>query len=88
MKFFSLHHRSPTVSFREAVIRGIAPDRGLYFPERIDRLPAKVFEDIEHYSDSELAYKAISQFVEEDIPANKLEEIVNDVLQFDFCSHL
>lgn len=84
MKFFSLHHKSPTVSFREAVIRGIAPDRGLYFPERIDQLPSEVFENIEQYSNAELAYETISQFTEEDIPSSKLREIVADVLQFDF----
>ena len=84
MKFYSLHHKSPAVSFREAVIRGIAPDRGLYFPERIDQLPNRVFENIRDYSNPELAYSAISQFTEEDIPANKLSQIVEEVLQFDF----
>ncbi len=84
MKFYSLHHKSPAVSFREAVIRGIAPDRGLYFPERIDQLPNGVFENIRNYSNPELAYSAISQFTEEDIPANKLSQIVEEVLQFDF----
>ena len=84
MKFYSLHHKSPAVSFREAVIRGIAPDRGLYFPERIDQLPNRVFENIRDYSNPELAYSAISKFTEEDIPANKLSQIVEEVLQFDF----
>ncbi len=84
MKFYSLHHKSPAVSFREAVIRGIAPDRGLYFPEKIDQLPNTVFDNIEGYSNWELAFLAISQFTQEDIPANKLRQIVEEVLQFEF----
>ena len=38
MKYFSLNHNSKKVSFLDAVIKGLAPDRGLYFPEKIPSL--------------------------------------------------
>ena len=35
MKYYSLNHNAPKVSFQEAVIQGLAPDKGLYFPEKL-----------------------------------------------------
>ena len=84
MKFYSLQRKSPHVSFKEAVIRGIAPDRGLYFPETIRPLPPSFFSEIEQLSNQEIAFESIHQFVEDDIPDDKLKEIVDDVLQFEF----
>lgn len=84
MKYYSLHKNSPEVSFREAVIRGIAPDRGLYFPERITPLPASFFQNIGGYANTEIAYRAIRPFVGDDIPEEILRDILDDVLDFDF----
>ena len=84
MKFFSLNKEAADVSFKEAVIRGIAPDKGLYFPREIKPLSASFFENIEELTDHEIAFKAIEQFVSESIPENKLKEIINSVLDFPF----
>ncbi len=84
MNFYSLNKQAPSVSFKEAVIKGIAPDRGLYFPETITALPETFFENIEDYSNLEIAFRAIEQFVGEDIPADALKEILAEVLDFDF----
>ncbi len=84
MNFYSLNKKAPKVSFREAVINGIAPDKGLYFPERIEVLPASFFERIEHKSDHEIAFEAIHQFVREDLPDPILRQIITKVLDFDF----
>ncbi|MEA1784900.1 threonine synthase [Arenibacter sp. GZD96] len=84
MNFFSLNKKAPEVSFKDAVINGIAPDRGLYFPTAIRPLPTAFFETIEQYSDHEIAFKAIHQFVADDIPEEVLKEIIANVLDFDF----
>ena len=39
MKFFSLNGSPEAVTFQQAMRRGLAPDRGLYFPEQIPVLP-------------------------------------------------
>ncbi|WP_299528809.1 threonine synthase [Ulvibacterium sp.] len=87
MNFYSLHREAPKVSFKEAVIRGIAPDRGLYFPEKIEPLPTSFFEGIEDLANDEIAFEAIRQFVSEDISENALRTILRDVLDFDFPVH-
>ncbi|RKR08071.1 threonine synthase [Maribacter vaceletii] len=84
MNFYSLNKQAPIVSFKDAVIKGIAPDKGLYFPESITPLPASFFENIESLSNTEIAFEAIKQFVSSEIPENKLKGILDTVLDFDF----
>lgn len=84
MKFYSLNKQAPKVSFKQAVIKGIAPDRGLYFPETIRPLPNSFFENLENLHDHEIAFEAIHQFVEPDISDTALRKILEEVLDFDF----
>ena len=84
MNFYSLNKKAPDVSFKDAVIKGIAPDKGLYFPERITPLSKSFFDNIEALSNQEIAFEAIRQFVSDEIPDVNLKEILNEVLDFDF----
>lgn len=84
MKYYSLNHNAPQVSFQEAVIQGLAPDKGLYFPESITPLPFDFFENIENFSNEEIAFKAIQQFVGDEIPETNLKQIIAETLCFDF----
>ncbi|AWX45733.1 Threonine synthase [Flagellimonas maritima] len=84
MKFYSLTNNHNQASFKEAVIAGIAPDKGLYFPEKITPLAADFFEKIETCSNHEIAFRAIHQFVSADIPDSILKDILKNVLDFDF----
>lgn len=84
MQFYSLNQQSPKVSFKEAVIRGIAPDKGLYFPETINPLSKEFFKKIDNYSNEDIAFEMISQFVGEDIPETDLKAIIKDTLSFEF----
>jgi len=83
MKFYSTNHNSPDVSLREAVVKGLAPDRGLYMPETIKRLPAQFFEDIDSMSFQEMSFQVAKAFFGEDIPENDLKQIVYDTLSFE-----
>jgi threonine synthase len=84
MNYYSLTKKSPVVSFKEAVIQGIAPDGGLYFPENITPLEPSFFEELQQLSKQEIAFYAIKQFVSDEIPDNKLKDILEEVLDFDF----
>tara|TARA_R110000796_G_scaffold35017_3_gene90251 strand:- start:235847 stop:237136 length:1290 start_codon:yes stop_codon:yes gene_type:complete len=84
MNFYSLNKTAPIVSFKEAVINGIAPDKGLYFPESITPLSKDFFDNIEQLSNHEIAFQAIRQFVSDDINDEKLKQILEEVLDFDF----
>ncbi|MEZ4874126.1 MAG: threonine synthase [Flavobacteriaceae bacterium] len=84
MKYFSLHHNAPTVSFKEAVIQGLAPDKGLYFPSEINPLPPSFFETMEEKDLISIAFEAIQPFVGDEIPKTVLRQIVTETLSFDF----
>ncbi len=84
MKYYSLNHNAPKVSFQEAVIQGLASDKGLYFPESITPLPQSFFDNIENLSHEEIAFEAIQQFVGDEIPADTLKQIIAETLCFDF----
>lgn len=84
MKYYSLNKKAPSVTFDEAVIRGIAPDKGLYFPENIPQLPQDFFDTIEQLSKEDIAFKVMKPFVGDTIEDASLKEIVKDVLSFDF----
>lgn len=84
MNFYSLNDHNIQATFKDAVIAGIAPDKGLYFPEKIESLPKEFFDNITSLSNHEIAFRAIHQFVEGEIPDDVLKTILSDVLDFDF----
>ncbi|MCK7590418.1 threonine synthase [Subsaxibacter sp. CAU 1640] len=84
MNYYSLNKKAPTTSFKDAVIKGLAPDKGLYFPESITLLPKSFFEEIDDFSYEEIAFEAIKQFVAPDIPEAELKQIISETLSFDF----
>ncbi len=84
MQYFSLNNNEHKASFKEAVISGIAPDKGLYFPESIQSLDPSFFEEIETLSNHEIAFQAISQFVDDDISEQELRAIIANTLDFEF----
>ena len=84
MKYYSLNRTAPKVSFQEAVIQGLAPDKGLYFPETLTPLPNSFFEAIEMLTNEEIAFQAIQQFIGDEIPEANLRQIIAETLCFDF----
>ena len=84
MEYYSLNKKAPNVSFKEAVIKGLAPDKGLYFPEKIIPLSHAFINELESLSDIDIAYEVIKQFIGNEIPENELKKIIKEVLTFDF----
>ena len=83
MKYYSTNHKAPLASLHEAVVRGLAPDRGLYMPEKIKRLPQSFYENIQNLSFQEIAYTVADAFFGEDVEPAELKRIVYDTLAFD-----
>ena len=84
MNYYSLHHKSPKTSFKNAVVQGLAKDRGIYFPDNITPLSKDFIENISEYTNHEIAYEVIKQFVGDEIPTEKLKEIIAATVSFDF----
>lgn len=82
MHYYSLNHQSPNVSFREAVIAGLAPDKGLYFPSEICTIPQEIIKHPDQFSDADIAFKVIRPYVGNDIPDDVLHRIVEETTNF------
>ena len=83
MKYYSTNGKAPLASLEKAVVKGLAEDRGLYMPERIEKMPKAFFEDISSMSFQNIAYNVASNFFGEDVDEDALQDIVYDTLSFD-----
>ena len=83
MKYYSTNGKADRATLHEAVVKGLASDKGLFMPETIKRLPDAFFEGIQDLSFREIAYKVADAFFGEDVPADTLKQIVYDTLSFD-----
>jgi len=83
MKYFSLNKNAPIVDFKEATIRGLAPDKGLYFPESIPKYDNNFFAEINNYTDEEIAFKIIQTYIGDVIPEDELKRIVTETINFE-----
>jgi len=71
------------VDLRQAVVKGLAADNGLFMPERIAALPTTFYEQIDKFSFQDIAFAVAQAFFGEDVGADALRTIVNETLAFD-----
>ena len=83
MKYYSTNNKAPEATLEEAVVKGLASDKGLFMPRTIKPLPKEFYDNIENLSFQEIAYQVADAFFGEDVPADVLKEIVYDTLSFD-----
>ncbi len=83
MNYYSTNGKAPLADLQKAVVKGLAEDRGLYMPERIEKLPKAFFDDIQDMKFQDIAYNVASNFFGEDVDEDALQDIVYDTLSFD-----
>ena len=83
MKYYSTNKTAPKASLEEAVIHGLAPDRGLYMPEVIQKLPAEFFQQLDKLSLQEIAFTVANSLFGQDIEVDVLHTIIQETFSFD-----
>ena len=83
MLYYSTNHTAARATLRDAVVRGLAEDRGLYMPEVIKQLPESFWDEMADLTFQEVAYRVADAFFGEDVEAEALRKIVYDTLSFD-----
>lgn len=83
MLYYSTNQQAAPASLEEAVVKGLASDKGLFMPQSIRPLPRTFFDEIDTLSFPEIAYRVADAFFGDDIPADTLRDLVFDTLQFD-----
>ena len=84
MQYYSLNKRSAKVNFRDAAITGQAPDKGLYFPEKIPTLSADFFKQLKSKSKAQIAFEVIKPYIGDTIKEEDLFNICAETVNFDF----
>ncbi len=87
MRLYSTNDPGLTVSFREAVVRGIADDGGLFMPATIPVLPPGFFDSIGSLSFPEISFLIAQRLLEQEIPDDALRSIVEESLTFPVPLH-
>ncbi len=83
MKYYSTNKKADKATLQQAVVKGLAADKGLFMPEVIKHLPDSFFENMKDMSLQEIAYVVADAFFGEDVDAESLKKIVYDTLSFD-----
>lgn len=83
MKYYSLNHQSPDVSFREATIQGQAPDGGLYFPQSIPVYNEKWWTEVKLKSKAEIAFDLMSPYIGDVMESQTLHRICEETVDFE-----
>ena len=83
MQYYSTNGKAPIADLQKAVVKGLAEDRGLYMPERINKLPQAFFDDMADMKFQDIAYTVADAFFGEDVDGDALQDLVYDTLQFD-----
>lgn len=83
MNYYSTNKNTPEVTLKEALIKGLAADNGLFMPKQIKKFEPSFFENIQNLTFQEIAFEVALKFFGEDVPHEKLKEIVFETLEFD-----
>jgi len=87
MRYYSLKNYTYRVTFEEAITHGLAPDKGLYFPENIPLLPKDFLQNLSKKNIYDIAFQLIHPFIGNTIPDNIVYSIVSETLKFPFPIH-
>ena len=83
MQYYSTNGKAPQADLRKAVVKGLAEDRGLYMPERINKMSKTFFADMSKMAFKDIAFNVAEAFFGEDVDPDSLQDLVFDTLQFD-----
>jgi threonine synthase len=83
MRYYSTNKNTGEVTLKEAVIKGLASDKGLFMPEKIRKFDKTFFDNINKLSFRDISLRVAQNFFDEDIQYANLHEIVFDTLKFD-----
>jgi len=82
MHYYSTNNRDLKVSLKDAVLKGLPEDNGLFMPSTVPLLPRNVLSSLNKLTFQEISFQVARPFLEKEVPLEKLEEIVNDTIQF------
>ena len=84
MNYYSLNRISPLANFRQATLNGQAPDKGLYYPEKIPSWDKQFISNLRKLDKTSIGFEIMKPYVGSCISEDQLYNIIEDTLAFDF----
>jgi threonine synthase len=82
LRYRSTSRKAPLTSLRGAVLRGLAPDGGLYLPAEIARHSPAELEAFRGLPFTEVCFRVVRPFATPDVPEEVLWQIVSEAINF------
>lgn len=82
MQYYSTNNPSIKSELKEAVINGLASDKGLFMPEEIPVLPSGFWEALPHLSVGEIGFETLKHFFCPEIPEETFKELTEEAFNF------
>jgi len=83
IKYYSTNLRSPEVSFSEALLKGLAPDGGLYMPASLPLLSSEEIESFQFEEYSQIAFSILNKLIGSEIDSEILFNICRETYNFE-----
>ncbi|MDQ0783104.1 threonine synthase [Chryseobacterium sp. W4I1] len=83
MNYYNLKDKQETVDFKTASIKSQGRQKGLFFPENIPQFEKEFIQNLHLYSDEEIAFRCMKDFINEEIPAEIIQEIAAETISFE-----
>ncbi len=83
MNYYSTNKQAPLATLKEAVIKGLAGDKGLYMPETVQPFTPDQIAGLKNKTFHQIAFEVANTFFGEDIEPDTLKQIVEDTLSFE-----
>src|SRR3989338_4334875 len=83
MKFYSTNNKKITADLKDAVLKGLCDDGGLFMPSKIPKISANFIKNINKYNFRQIAFEIAKTLLEKSISSNELKKIVNESINFD-----
>lgn len=82
MQYYSTNNKNNKVSFKNAILQGLAEDKGLFMPGRISKLPETILNNLEKLTFQEIAFEVAKNFIEDEISVSDLITIIGNSISF------
>jgi len=82
MKLYSTKNHTAFVTLKEAVLKGLPDDNGLFMPNEIPKLSKEFIDNLDKYSFQEIAFTVAKTLLQDAIPEKDLKEIINNAINF------
>ncbi|MDB4504379.1 threonine synthase [Akkermansiaceae bacterium] len=82
-RFYSTKSPGEFVDVKEAVLRSLPADNGLYMPEHLEALPDEFWEKWREMTFAELGFHIARQIFRDSVPEEELKRIVDETVSFE-----